>query len=69
MFSIHCTVLRLGRQKKEESILVQNKEVKTINWGGGGLTTETPSSCCYSHLLTKVPLKDKDIRCEGPERR
>lgn len=25
MFSIHCKVLRVGRQKKEESILVQNR--------------------------------------------
>lgn len=34
MFSIHCKVLRVGRQKKEESILVQNRgEKKTRGLG------------------------------------
>lgn len=34
MFSIHCKVLRVGRQKKEESILVQNRGEKRMIGSG-----------------------------------
>lgn len=54
MFSIHCKVLRVGRQKKEESILVQHRrEGKTR---GLGTHHRNPLQS-----LVKVSLK---VQCE-----
>lgn len=60
MFSIHCKVLRVDRQKKEESILVQNRrEEKTI---GVGTHNRNPLQS-----LVNSPLKFRKNKIRGLE--
>lgn len=42
MFSIHCKVLRVGQQKKEESMLIQNRR-KRKNLSLGDSSAESYS--------------------------
>lgn len=48
MFSIHCKVLRVGRQKKEESILVQNRGEKENDRLRDSPQKSPPVSCKQS---------------------
>lgn len=47
MFSIHCKVLRVGRRKKEESILVQNRRERKTR----GLRDSPEIPCCHLYAV------------------
>lgn len=58
MFSIHCKVLRVGRRKKEESILVQNRRERKTR----GLTRTPLLSLVCSPLKFSISQRKNKIK-------